>query len=56
MTYIACTDDRAVKPAYQQAVAERLPHSALLDWDHSPMLGHARALAGVIFEAMARAD
>ena len=38
------------------AVAERLPGSATLDWDHSPMLGHAEALAAVIFEAMARAD
>ena len=56
VTYIACTDDRAVKPAYQEAVAKRIPDSALLDWDHSPMLGHSRALADVIFDAMARAN
>ena len=54
VTYIACTDDRAVKPDYQQAVAARLPGSATLDWDHSPMIGHAGALAEVIFEAMER--
>ncbi|MEM9175388.1 MAG: alpha/beta fold hydrolase [Myxococcota bacterium] len=56
VTYVACRDDRAVRPAYQAAVAKRLPGSATLDWDHSPMIGHAEALAALIFEAMARAD
>lgn len=56
VTYIACTDDRAVKPAYQKAVAAHLPLSATLDWDHSPMLGHAEALADIALEAMGRAS
>ena len=56
VTYIACTDDRAVEPAYQEAVAKRLPYAVHLDWDHSPMLGHAQALAEAIFEAMGRAE
>lgn len=55
VTYIACSDDRAVQPAYQEAVAARLPLSATLDWDHSPMLGHAEALADVVLEAMRQA-
>ena len=54
VTYIACSDDRAVRFAYQEAVAKRLPHSKILDFDHSPMLGHAEALSQAIFEAMAQ--
>lgn len=56
VTYIACSDDRAVRVTYQEAVAARLPHSVILDWDHSPMLGHAAALCDEIFAAMARAS
>lgn len=55
VTYIACSDDRAVQPSYQEAVSARLPLSATLDWDHSPMLGHAEALADVVLEAMRQA-
>ncbi len=56
VTYVACTDDRAVRSDYQLAVAERLPFSAILDWDHSPMLGQAAALADAVLEAMGRSD
>lgn len=56
LTYIACGDDRAVRPEYQRAVAEKMPFSTILDWDHSPMLGHAEVLAATILEAISRAD
>ena len=56
ITYIACGDDRAVRPEYQRAVAEKMPFSTILDWDHSPMLGHAEVLAATILEAISRAD
>ena len=55
-TYVVCTDDGAVRPDYQRGVAEGLPHSATIDFDHSPMLGAADRLAEIVREAMARAD
>ncbi len=54
-TYIACSDDRAVRPDYQDAIAAQLPDSTHLDSDHSPMLGRPEALAEVVLGAMARA-
>lgn len=54
-TYVACSDDHAVRPDYQRALAEALPYSATLDFDHSPMLGAPEALAEVVLAAMARA-
>ena len=56
LTYIACTDDQAVRPEYQTAVAAKMPFSKILDWDHSPMLGQGEVLAAAILEAMSRAD
>lgn len=55
VTYVVCDDDRAVAPAYQRRVAERMPAVARLDADHSPMIGQPGALAEVVLEAMARA-
>lgn len=57
LTYIACSDDRAVQPSYQAAVCKALPQSTpavTLDADHSPMLGAPDALAAVVVEAMQR--
>ena len=56
VTYIECTDDRAVRPEYQRAVAERCPFSASLDSDHSPMLGRADALSEIVRDAIERAN
>jgi pimeloyl-ACP methyl ester carboxylesterase len=55
VTYVECTDDRAVRPEYQRAVAERCSFSARLDSDHSPMLGQPEALCEIVLEAMGRA-
>ena len=56
VTYVVCTDDRAVRPDYQQAASALLPFSATIDADHSPMLGAPEALAPIVLEAMGRAD
>ena len=55
VTYIECTDDRAVRPDYQKAAASVCPFSASLDADHSPMLGQPEALNRIILEAIGRA-
>jgi len=54
VTYIACAEDRAIKPAYQAAVCEQMTYSVTLDFDHSPMLGAPDLLAAAILDAMAR--
>lgn len=55
VTYIACSDDRAVLPAYQAGVCEALAgsiSSVTLDSDHSPMLGAPDALAEVVISTI----
>ena len=54
VTYIACSDDRAVRPEYQAKVAREMRYSATIDSDHSPMLGEPALLAGIVLEAMTR--
>jgi pimeloyl-ACP methyl ester carboxylesterase len=56
VTYIECTDDRAVRPEYQRAAAEQCPFSERLESDHSPMLGQPDRLAEIIVTAMGRAS
>lgn len=55
-TYVECSDDRAVIPEYQRAVARLMPFSEQMDSDHSPMLGQPGALSEVILRALARSD
>ena len=55
-TYIACSDDRAVRPEYQLAAAEQVSFSAIIETDHSPMLGRPDELAEIIATAMGRAE
>jgi pimeloyl-ACP methyl ester carboxylesterase len=56
VTYIECTDDRAVRPNYQQAASKQCPFSVKMDSDHSPMLGQPEQLAQIIITAMGRAE
>lgn len=56
VTYIECTDDRAVRPEYQRAAAEKCSFSASLDSDHSPMLGQPDALCEIVRGAIGRAN
>ncbi|MCP4906455.1 MAG: alpha/beta hydrolase [bacterium] len=55
VTYIACTDDRAVRPDYQAAIARQIPFSTRIETDHSPMLGRSEELTEIIITAMGRA-
>lgn len=56
VTYIECTDDRAVRPEYQQEASKQCPFAVKMDSDHSPMLGQPEQLAQIIIAAMGRAD
>jgi pimeloyl-ACP methyl ester carboxylesterase len=53
-SYVVCRHDRAVNPAYQQIVAERLGRSVSLDADHSPFFSATDALVDRLAE-LARA-
>ena len=48
VTYIACLQDRAVRPDFQALASQICPHSATLDSDHSPMLGQPEALGAPV--------
>lgn len=52
-TYIMCTEDRAVDPAYQSAIGRRMVTSASVPGDHSAFLSVPSKLAAVI-EMLAR--
>jgi len=54
VTYIVCTDDRAVRPEYQRAAALQCPFSATIETDHSPMLRRPDELTEIIDTAMSR--
>ena len=54
VTYVACSDDRAVRPEYQAKAAREFRYSTTIDSDHSPMLGAPDLLAGIVLEAMSR--
>jgi len=47
-TYVVCTQDRAVHPAHQRALAERCSHQHELDTDHSPFLSAVGPTADII--------
>lgn len=51
-TYLVCSDDHCVDPAYQRKIAARLPRSESLDSDHSPMIGLPAALAEAVVRAL----
>ena len=54
VTYIACSDDRAVRPDYQRAAAARCPFSETIETDHSPMLSRPEELIRHILTALER--
>jgi hypothetical protein len=49
-TYIVCSQDRAVHPDHQAAMAERCTNRVDLDTDHSPFLSATNDVADVITE------
>lgn len=55
-TFIACREDQVIPFTYAGPLAEAMPRSAILDGDHSPMIGCPEALARLIEEAIAAAD
>lgn len=54
-TYVVCTEDEAVHPVHQEAMAERCDTVVRLDTDHSPFLSAVTATADVIEAAVAQA-
>lgn len=53
-TYVVCTDDRAIHPEHQRAMATRCDTVLSLDTDHSPFLSAVDDTADLIVDAVRR--
>ena len=51
-TYVVCTEDQAVHPVHQEAMAARCDSVVRLDTDHSPFMSAVTATADVIEAAV----
>jgi pimeloyl-ACP methyl ester carboxylesterase len=47
-TYVVCSDDRAVAPELQRAMAARATHSLEIGADHCPQLSHPQLVADLL--------